>query len=86
MTNQHQLQKVTKVKMTVMSCQTSGCREPAPAITFSPLQDHPHPPIGNILEKLLIITQGSDRVKLKMGLLLTHHVNQTWWELGGMNH
>ena len=63
----------------------SGCREPAPTIIFGPFQDHPHPPIGNILEKLLTIIWSSGRTKLKMSLLLTHHVNQTWYKLG-MNH
>ena len=71
--------------MTVMSCQTSGCREPVPTIIFGPFQDHPHPPIGNILEKLLTIIWGSGRIKLKMSLLLTHHVNQAWYELS-TNH
>ena len=33
-----------------MNYQMSSCREPAIS-TFSPFQDHPHPPIGNILEK-----------------------------------
>ena len=28
----------------------SSCREPVTLI-FGPFQDHPHPPIGNILEK-----------------------------------
>ena len=36
--------------MTVMNYWMSICREPA-IITFSPFQDHPHPPIENILEK-----------------------------------
>ena len=34
-----------------MNYQMSSCREPA-TITFSPFQDPPHPPIGNILEKV----------------------------------
>ena len=68
-----------------MSCQMSGHKEPAPTIIFSPFQDHPHPPIGNILEKLLTINWGSGRTKLKKSLLLTHHVDQVWYELG-MNH
>ena len=38
------------VKTTVMNYQMSSCREPA-IIIFSPFQDHPYPPIGNILEK-----------------------------------
>ena len=67
-----------------MSCQTSSCKEPATS-TFGPFQDHPHPPIRNIFEKLLAISWGSGRTKLKMSLLLTHHVNQAWYELG-MNH
>ena len=85
MTEQHQSQKATTVKMTVMSCEMSSCKEPATTSTFSPFQDHPHPPIGNIFEKLLAITWGSGRTKLKMSLLLTHHVDQAWYELG-MNH
>ena len=40
------------VKMIVTNYQMSSCREPAISI-FSPFQDHPHPPIGNILEKAL---------------------------------
>ena len=38
------------MKMTVMNYWMSICREPA-TITFGPFQDHPHPSIGNILEK-----------------------------------
>ena len=63
----------------------SGCREPAQTIIFDPFQDHPHPPIGYILEKLLTIIWESGRTKLKMSLLLTHHVDQAWYELG-TNH
>ena len=85
MTDQHQSQKATTVRTTVMSCQTSSCEEPVPTTTFGPFQDHPHPPIGNIFEKLLIITWGSGGANIKMSLLLTHHVNQAWYELG-MNH
>ena len=38
------------MNMTVTNYQMSGCRESAIS-TFGPFQDHPHPPIGNILEK-----------------------------------
>ena len=41
----------------------SSCREPA-TITFSPFQDHPHPPIGNILEKAFNNKNNND-TKLK---------------------
>ena len=85
MTDQHQLQKAITVKMTVMNCQMSSCKEPPTAPTFGTFQDHPHPPIGNIFEKLLTITLKSDRTKLKMSLLLTHHFDQVWYEQG-MNH
>ena len=71
--------------MTVMGCQTLGCRELTPTIIFGPFQDHPHPPIGNIFEKLLTIILKSDRTKLKMSLLLTHHFNQAGYKLG-TNH
>ena len=84
MTDQHQLQKATTVKMTVMSCQMSSCREPATS-TFGPFQDCPHPPIGNIFEKLLAITLKSGKTKLKRSLLHTHHFNQAGYELD-MNH
>ena len=84
MTDQHQLQKATTVKMTVMRCQMSSCREPATS-TFGPFLDHPHPPIGNIFEKLLTITLKSGKTKLKMSLLLTHHFDQAGYKLG-MNH
>ena len=49
--------------MTVMNYQMSSCREPA-TITFSPFQDHPHPPIGNILEKAFNNNNNND-TKLK---------------------
>ena len=55
----------------------SSCKEPATTSTFGPFQDHPHPPIGNMFEKLLTITLGSCKTKLKMSLLLTHHESQT---------
>ena len=41
----------------------SSCREPATLI-FSPFQDHPHPPIGNILEKAFNNNNNND-TKLK---------------------
>ena len=68
----------------MMSCQTSSCKKPATS-TFGPFQDHPHPPIGNIFEKLLAITVKSDRIKLKMNLLLVYHFNQAGYEWG-TNH
>ena len=68
-----------------MSCLMLSCEEPAPTTTFSPFQDHPHPPIGNVFEKLLIITWGSGRTNIEVSLQLTHHVGQTWYELG-TNH
>ena len=49
--------------MTVMNYRMSSCREPA-KITFSPFQDHPHPPIGNILEKAFNNNNNND-TKLK---------------------
>ena len=49
--------------MTVMNYQISSCREPA-TITFGPFQDHPHPPIGNILEKAFNHNNNND-MKLK---------------------
>ena len=63
-TDQHQSQKAITVKMTVTSCQTSGCRESA-TLTFGPFQDHPYPPIGNIFEKLQVIIVKNDRTQLK---------------------
>ena len=50
------------MKMTVMNYQMSSCREPA-ILTFSPFQDHPHPPIGNILEKAF--NNNDNKTKLK---------------------
>ena len=43
--------------------QMSSCREPA-AIIFGPFQDHPHPPIGNILVKAFNNNNNND-TKLK---------------------
>ena len=68
--------------MTVTSCQMSGCKEPAPTMIFSPFQDHPHPPIRNILEKAFNNNLGCGRTKLKMSLPLTHHVDLMWYKLG----
>ena len=70
------------MRTTVMSCLTLSCKEPAPTTTFGPFQDHLHPPIGNIFEKLFIITRGSGRTNIEVSLQLTHHVGQTWYELG----
>ena len=71
-----------------MNYWTSSCREPATLI-FSPFQDHPHPPIGNILEKAfnnnLLKKKNNNETKLKLSLLLVPHFNQVGYELD-MNH
>ena len=47
--DQHQSQKATMMRMTLMSCPMSSCEEPAPTTNFGPFQDHCHPPIGRYI-------------------------------------
>ena len=82
LTDQHQSQGATTVKMTVMSCQTSSCKRTS-YINFWSFSGLPTIlPLGIYLKKLLAITLKSNKTKLKMSLLLTHFFNQVGYELG----
>ena len=59
-----------------MNYQMSSCREPATLI-FSHFQDHPHPPIGNILEKSFNNKNSNDTKLKKKGEPTTYPLFQS---------